>query len=84
MSFELPQKNILRINIKLSDHAIFCLAFSFIPDRAIADVLSTRHKGVDGLTGFFTNDVRLSHHFAQKPRTAQLVRHTTIALYQSP
>jgi hypothetical protein len=46
----------------------------------------TRRKGtggnrVDGLIGFFTDEVRLSHHVAYGSRTTRFVKHTAIALY---
>jgi hypothetical protein len=36
---------------------------------------------VDGLIGFFTDEVRLSHHVAYGSRTTRFVKHTAIALY---
>ena len=38
---------------------------------------------VDGLTGFFTDEVRLSHQLAYGSRTTRFVKHNATSLYTS-
>ena len=41
----------------------------------------TTDNRVDGLTGFFTDEVRLSHHVAYGSRTTRFAEHNATALY---
>jgi PAS domain S-box-containing protein len=47
----------------------------------LAEKSTSLENRVDGLTGFFTGEVRLSHHIAYGSRTTRFVEHTVIALY---
>jgi hypothetical protein len=50
-----------------------------IKDKERGD--GTAANRVDGLTGFFTDEVRLSHHVAYGSRTTRFVKHNAVALY---
>ena len=41
----------------------------------------TAYNRVDGLIGFFTDELRLSHHVAYGSRTTRFAEHNATALY---
>jgi len=43
--------------------------------------IKTGANRVDGLIGFFTDEVRLSHHVAYGSRTTRFAEHNATALY---